>query len=174
MLQTFSNVTCLNAEDVPQPKHHAPTDLKGTHYELKAFILAYVTTFNKVLLLDADNFPLAKPEALFTAMSRDSSNAFEQHGSLFWPDWGQKQNDNLLAGFDVNPLAYTTFDLPVPWGNITEPMRFTESGQMLFDRCANVVCHRSTAGALLTTSDQRQRELQRSACCNAGQGMQMC
>ena len=60
---------------------------------------------------------------------------------MFWPDWGPKQDHNLLAGFDVNPLAYTTSNLPVPWENVTEPMRFTESGQMLFDRCTSVVVH---------------------------------
>ena len=110
--------------------------LKALGYDFKAFVLAYVTSFDRVLLLDADNILLRNPDALFSG-KEGHGDIFNQHGALFWPDWGQRHEDNstLLADFlDVNPAAYTTFGLSVPWRGVTEPFRFTESGQLLFDR----------------------------------------
>ena len=102
-------------------------------------MLAYVTSFDKVLMLDADNIPLRNPDALFTGGSGRHGNHFHQHGALFWPDWGQKQHEDsmLLEPFlDINPAAYTIFNLSEPWQDSADPFRFTESGQILFDRQA--------------------------------------
>ena len=100
-------------------------------------MLAYVTSFDQVLMLDADNFPLQSPDELFTVGSAEQGNLFKQHGSLFWPDFGQKQGDNsilLEKHLDIKAEAYTVFNLSVPWQKAAEPFLFTESGQMLFDR----------------------------------------
>lgn len=40
------------------PRHHPPVKLKGLSFGFKAFVLAYVVTFDRVLMLDADNCPL--------------------------------------------------------------------------------------------------------------------
>ena len=131
LLQAFRNVICLDATQVAYPQHHSPLSLKGLTFEFKAYVLAYVTTFDQVLMLDADNFPLRNPDHLFT------SNLFQQHGSLFWPDFGQKQGNKsmvLAAHLDKKSEAYTTFNLSVPWVESTKPHIFTESGQLLIDR----------------------------------------
>ena len=91
MLQALPDVTCLDARQIAYPRHHPRLNLKGLTFEFKTFVLAYVTTFDQVLMLDADNFPLRSPDDLFTAGSPELGNLFKQHGSLFWPDFGQKQ-----------------------------------------------------------------------------------
>lgn len=136
-LQALPNVTCLDARQVAYPRHHPPLKLKGLTFEFKAFVLAYVTTFDQVLMLDADNFPLRSPDDLFTIGSAELGNLFKQHGSLFWPDFGQKQGDKsilLAKHLDIKAEAYTEFNLTLPWEGVREPFLFTESGQMLFDR----------------------------------------
>ena len=139
-LQALQNVTCLDARQVAYPRHHLPLNLKGLTFEFKAFVLAYVTSFDQVLLLDADNFPLRKPDDLFTASISGSGQGslFQQHGSLFWPDFGRKHGDNsilLAPHLDMKPEAYTAFNLSVPWADPADPPYiFTESGQLLFDR----------------------------------------
>ena len=130
-------MTCLDARQVAYPRHHPRLNLKGLTFEFKAFVLAYVTTFDQVLMLDADNFPLRNPDELFTVGSAELGNLFKQHGNLFWPDFGQKQGDSsvlLAKHLDIKAEAYTTFNLTLPWEGLTEPFLFTESGQMLFDR----------------------------------------
>lgn len=112
-------MTCINAEDVPYPEHHRTSDLKG--FALKAFALVYVTTFRRVLLLDADNMPLVDPGPLF------QDPAFRSAGNLFWPDYWYN------AWIDEG--IYSMFKFPVPWeGNGLH--HTTESGQLLFDRCS--------------------------------------
>ncbi|DBA84574.1 TPA: hypothetical protein ACH3X2_006154 [Trebouxia sp. C0005] len=136
-LEALPNVTCLDARQVAYPRHHPPLKLKGLTFEFKAFVLAYVTTFDQVLMLDADNFPLRSPDDLFTVGSAELGNLFKQHGSLFWPDFGQKQGDKsilLAKHLDIKAAAYTEFNLTLPWEGMREPFLFTESGQMLFDR----------------------------------------
>ena len=139
VMQALQNVTCLDARQVAYPRHHPSLNLKGLTFEFKAFVLAYVTTFDQVLLLDADNFPLRPPDDLFTVGSAEQGNLFKQHGSLFWPDLGQKTRDQsvlLEEHLDIKDEAYTTFNLSLPWAKTSEPFLFTESGQMLFDRWA--------------------------------------
>ncbi|KAK9833485.1 hypothetical protein WJX84_008284 [Apatococcus fuscideae] len=115
----FKGVTCINAQEVPYPEHHRTSERKG--FALKAFALAYATTFRKVLLLDADNMPLVDPGPLFL------DPAFRDAGNLFWPDyWYNAWIDESI---------YSMFGFPVPWdGNGLH--HTTESGQLLFDRAA--------------------------------------
>jgi len=71
-------------------------------------------------------------------------NLFKQHGSLFWPDFGQKQGDKsilLAKHLDIKAEAYKEFNLTLPWEGVREPFLFTESGQMLFDRLASWAVH---------------------------------
>lgn len=54
--------------------------LKG--WELKAYALLY-SSFEEVLLLDADNVPVSNPSDLF------SWSEYQQTGAVFWPDVGK-------------------------------------------------------------------------------------
>ncbi len=75
-------------------------------------------------MLDADNLPLANPEKLF------ESEEYRRNGALFFPDWWD-------AGGWMRPAAYTLFGLTPPWllqGGAD--FKTSESGQMLFNRCA--------------------------------------
>ena len=78
-----------------------------------------------MLLLDADNLPLANPERLF------ESEEYRHTGALFFPDWWD-------AGGWMRPAAYTLFGLTPPW--LLEggsDFKTSESGQMLFNRWAS-------------------------------------
>lgn len=77
------------------------------------------------------------PDNLFTTGSEEHGNVFRRHGAVFWPDFGQKQGSKSILmekHLDIKAAAYTTFNLSVPWDGPGEPFRFTESGQILFDR----------------------------------------
>lgn len=76
----------------------------------------------QVLLLDADNLPLANPERLF------DSEEYRHTGALFFPDWWD-------AGGWMRPAAYTLFGLTPPWLlDSGADFKTSESGQMLFNR----------------------------------------
>ena len=88
------------------------TWLPHSGWELKPFAVAQ-SQFAEVLLLDADNIPLADPAALF------DDPHYSTHGALFWPDVRP-----------VNPYN------PI-WAiiGVTPPSGFEhESGQMLVDK----------------------------------------
>lgn len=75
-------------------------------------------------MLDADNLPLVNPEHLFT------SREYTQTGALFFPDWWD-------AHAWLKPAAYTLFGLTPPWlQGEGAGFKTSESGQMLFNRCA--------------------------------------
>jgi len=68
-------VTCIDGFEVR--KKHPCRILKG--WELKAFALLY-SSFEEVLLLDADNVPTNDPTELFNWPE------YERTGAVFWPD----------------------------------------------------------------------------------------
>ena len=75
----------------------------ATGYSFKAYVLAFVTSFDEALILDADNLPLLNPESLF------ETTQYRQKGNTFWPDWWKKTNTNTLPfELDVDPFAYHT------------------------------------------------------------------
>jgi hypothetical protein len=71
-------VTSINAQEVR--KLHPARIVNG--WELKAFALLH-SAFREVLLLDADNVPVADPTFLF------ETKQFAENGALFWPDFGR-------------------------------------------------------------------------------------
>ena len=140
-MQLLSNITLTDASLIPLPAHHRPmnwTQVFGqakykhaTGYSFKAYVLAFVTNFDEVLLLDSDNLPLQNPEALF------ESAQYRKQGNSFWPDWWQRTKTQQVPFFlDVDPFAYNTFGLQAPWEIDDQPMNVTESGTMLLDRSA--------------------------------------
>lgn len=141
-LQMMTNVTLVDASLITLPSHHRPMNwtqsfgqakyVHATGYSFKAYVLAFVTKFDEVLVLDSDNLPLQNPEALF------DSPQYLKKGSSFWPDWWQRSRTQQIPFFlDVDPFAYTTFGLQAPWEISDHPMTATESGTMMLDRSVN-------------------------------------
>lgn len=77
LLEPFA-VECVDALEMR--KKHPARKLNG--YELKAYALAR-NPFQEVILLDADNVPLIRPESLLECPQ------YRECGALFWPDYGR-------------------------------------------------------------------------------------
>jgi hypothetical protein len=58
-------------------------------WELKAYALVH-TEFREILLLDADNVPVADPEYLFESVS------YRETGAVFWPDYGRLERTQVI------------------------------------------------------------------------------
>ena len=85
-------------------------------YQLKVLAMLF-STFEKVLFLDSDCFPLRDPKELFT------SEPFKSKGFLSWPDYWIATED---------PSFYTIAGLAkFPQG---VPARSSETGQMMIDK----------------------------------------
>jgi hypothetical protein len=74
------SVQCVNATE--KRKEYPARILNG--WELKAYAILH-SSFEEVLLLDADNMPVRNPDFLF------SCEQFKETGAIFWPDF------NMLA-----------------------------------------------------------------------------
>jgi hypothetical protein len=71
-------VRCVDALEVR--RSHPARRLGG--WELKCYAILH-SSFQEVLLLDADNVPLVNPAYLFDAPE------YRKHGAVFWPDYGR-------------------------------------------------------------------------------------
>lgn len=123
--EEFRDVRCIDIAEHALPQHQLQAT--GGHvlskqqrgWVLKALML-YVTTFQEVLVLDADNVPLADPTYLFDCP------AYLSGGSLFWPDFWSRNWHNPGPVYDL-------LNLTEPWE--TQPdLLTTESGQFMLDR----------------------------------------
>eukprot|EP00879_Flechtneria_rotunda_P006269 GHRR01006589.1.p1 GENE.GHRR01006589.1~~GHRR01006589.1.p1 ORF type:complete len:664 (+),score=211.87 GHRR01006589.1:538-2529(+) len=94
-------------------------DVTLTHWVAKIHALCWVTSFQKVLLLDSDNLPVQDPVVLF------DTPAFVDHGFVIWPDFWH----NLW----MDKAIYNLLDLDIPWEVNPEGLS-AESGQVLIDR----------------------------------------
>ncbi|KAK9807589.1 hypothetical protein WJX72_003512 [[Myrmecia] bisecta] len=115
LMERFAGVTIVDAASLPYPEHHQIVPVE--HYVVKAYAF-YHCPFDQVLVLDADNLPLADPTSLF------DDPAFQQHGSLFWPDFGR----------DLPQSAYQMFGLHAPSTHGPDAVTQTDAGQFLLDR----------------------------------------
>ncbi|MCJ1225294.1 hypothetical protein MMC12_001943 [Toensbergia leucococca] len=59
-----------------------------THYQFKAFAMLF-SSFDELLFLDADSFPIHDPEVLF------QSEPFTSHGMVTWPDFWASSTSEL-------------------------------------------------------------------------------
>ena len=125
MQAEFSSLRCINIADRKLPKRHDwaqaghALSRQQSGWVLKALML-YLTSFAEVLVLDADNLPLADPSFLFESPEYVSS------GSLFWPDFWSNNWHNPGPVYDL-------LNLTEPWEK--EPdLLTTESGQFLLNR----------------------------------------
>ena len=71
------NATCMILSEILEA---VPQKLKMSRYQLKALALAF-TSFDEVLLLDADNVPVEQPDHLL------NSEPFLSKGFVSWPDY---------------------------------------------------------------------------------------
>ena len=71
------NATCMIMSEILEA---VPQELKMSRYQLKALALSF-SSFDDVLLLDADSLPVEKPEHLL------NSEPFLSKGFVSWPDY---------------------------------------------------------------------------------------
>ncbi|KAH8674699.1 glycosyltransferase family 71 protein [Tricladium varicosporioides] len=69
-------------------------------YQLKAFAILF-SSFEHVLFLDADNFPIHQPEPLF------ESEPYTSHGMVLWPDYWSSTTSPILS--TITGLNESTF-----------------------------------------------------------------
>ena len=71
------NAKCVVLSDIIDAVSHSNNVV---HYQLKLFAMIF-STFEEILLLDADSFPLHDPEVIF------KSKVFRKAGMITWPDF---------------------------------------------------------------------------------------
>ncbi|MCJ1314529.1 hypothetical protein MMC25_008211 [Agyrium rufum] len=88
------------------------------HYQLKVFAMLF-SSFESILFLDADSFPVSDPAHLFLA------EPYTNHGMVLWPDFWASS---------ASQLFYKIASLPVP------PMsarQSSETGEVLFNKATH-------------------------------------
>ncbi|KIZ06002.1 hypothetical protein MNEG_1958 [Monoraphidium neglectum] len=99
------------------PHREMPGGIRG--FGAKVHALCFVTSFEQVLMLDADNLAVQDPTRLF------SDPGFLAHGNLFWQDF--------WTDMWVNLSIYRLLAMEVPWE--ADPTELAaEAGQVLLDR----------------------------------------
>ncbi|KAJ2892036.1 putative MNN2-type II membrane protein [Zalerion maritima] len=119
-LSSQLNTTCLNMDDCfrlldARWKNPFP---QLTRFQFKVFALLF-SSFQDVLFLDADCFPVHNPDHLLRA------EPFASHGLVTWPDFWIPT---------ISPLFYQIAGTETPPPPTLES-RSTESGMMLYDKC---------------------------------------
>lgn len=79
----------------------AQRTVRITRYQFKVFAMIF-SSFESILFLDADSFPLQNPEPLFT------SQVFREHGLITWPDfWASSASTYFyeITGQNVPPMT---------------------------------------------------------------------
>lgn len=111
------DVQCLNMDDflhVPKSANYSTPHFKK--FEFKAFALIF-SSFQNILFLDSDAFPIRKPDYLFDV------EPYKSHGLVTWPDFWLPT---------ISPLFYEIAEAQMP--NRTMKSRASESGIMLYDK----------------------------------------
>ncbi|GMM37428.1 hypothetical protein DASC09_047530 [Saccharomycopsis crataegensis] len=114
-------------------------EFKGFTYKSLALLLS---SFENILLLDADNVPYYNPDLLFI------SEPYTSHKFILWPDYWQRSTSPFfydIAGIDLfklNEQEYSSKDqiesrIPLHKLQGTIPNPSTESGQLLISKSAH-------------------------------------
>ena len=124
------NATCMILSEVLEAVPQRP---KMSRYQLKALALAF-SSFEDVLLLDADNLPVEQPEHLL------NSEPFSSKGFVSWPDYVRtleptgpppsKLTTSQWAN-TASPKFYEIASQPVP---PTSERAASEAGQLLLSK----------------------------------------
>ncbi|KAH6970691.1 mannosyltransferase putative-domain-containing protein [Ilyonectria sp. MPI-CAGE-AT-0026] len=114
---TDLQVTCLDMDNflrLPESSKWETPRLEK--YQFKAFSILF-SSFQEVLFLDADAFPIRKPDYLFDV------EPYKSRGLVTWPDFWLPT---------ISPLFYDIAGAPMP--NVTLKSRASESGVMLYNK----------------------------------------
>ncbi|RDW83911.1 alpha-mannosyltransferase [Aspergillus mulundensis] len=95
----------------------APKVMEIEKYQFKLFAMLF-SSFEEILFLDADAFPLLQPESLFT------NEPFKSRGMVTWPDFWAST---------VSSYYYEIASQPPPEPG-TRPRQSTESGEILISK----------------------------------------
>jgi hypothetical protein len=128
------NARCiLGYQELPLQKINKFFNLKRYEYKLLALL---TSSFENILLLDADNLVTERPDNLF------SWNVYKENQLILWPDcWIRTTNPFLFEILNINidyavvngNTEYDIHDLP---GSIPNPS--TESGMLLVNKKSHV------------------------------------
>lgn len=92
------NARCIILSDILES---AQRTVRITRYQFKVFAMIF-SSFENILFLDADSFPVQNPEHLFT------SQLFREHGFITWPDfWASSASTYFyeITGQIVPPMT---------------------------------------------------------------------
>lgn len=92
------NARCVILSDILES---AQPSARITRYQFKVFAMIF-SSFESILFLDADSFPIQNPEPLFT------SQLFREHGLITWPDfWASSTSTYFyeITGQNVPSMA---------------------------------------------------------------------
>ena len=106
------NAKCVVLSDILEAVPHT---LAITHYQYKVFAMTF-SSFEDVLFLDSDAFPLHDPGELFT------SEPYTNHGLVSWPDFWASS---------ASPLYYKISSQAIPSMSVRQS---TESGELLLNK----------------------------------------
>ncbi|KAJ5778945.1 hypothetical protein N7457_006665 [Penicillium paradoxum] len=109
----------LNAKCVVLSRILIAAPAKIQKYQFKPFAMLF-SSFEEILFLDADAFPLEKPEILFT------SEPFISNGMLTWPDFWASS---------VSPIFYDIAGYQAPPMDLRQS---TESGEILLSKKSHI------------------------------------
>lgn len=110
--KNLAPLRCIDVLTEPIPMNHEkPIKLKG--YEIKPYALL-ISSFEEIILIDADNIPLQNVEKLY------DMELYKKSGAVFWPDyWTNWYNPAIYEKLGVNSI-----------NGISDP----ESGQMVVNK----------------------------------------
>lgn len=92
------NARCVVLSDILESNQRT---VRITRYQFKVFAMVF-SSFERILFLDADSFPVQNPEPLFT------SQLFREHGFITWPDfWASSASTYYyeISGQNVPSMA---------------------------------------------------------------------
>lgn len=105
----------LNARCIILSRILESSPTKIEKYQFKPFAMLF-SSFEEILFLDADAFPLEKPEHIF------SSSLFKSFHMITWPDFWASS---------TSPVFYEIANIPAPPMNLRQS---TESGELLLSK----------------------------------------
>lgn len=113
---TEYDVECIDASKKRTNDYKKDGWLEG--WAVKALAI-FESSFQEILFLDSDNYPLRNPEYLF------QTTQYRKMGAVFWPDVSKSIDPSIYPLLDISPIVGPEI----------------ESGQMLFDkqRCSQAL-----------------------------------
>ena len=106
------NAKCIVLSDIIDK---VPKSVSITHYQYKIVAMLF-SSFEELLFLDSDAFPIHEPKELFAA------EPFASHGMVLWPDYWAST---------ASPLFYNITSQPIPSMTLRQS---SETGEILISK----------------------------------------